>query len=417
MAVVCAVHKARSVGPCQCFARIGAHLPGIREDGQVRPRGGIIALCGIAEQDRCDLLARHAAVRLKLPAAHAVDHAVFRRPGHRIGEPLAARHVSKRVPPGGRAAAVQTPQHCDEHGARHASVRLERRGRHAVEQALLQGKVDACVCPVPGCRHIREASARTICAAVAGRFAGLRNDLRALGSAARAGERALAVRVLRCGHRHAPGIPAVPQRSRPGVAVGIAAGRAGVQRVALLRASRRDDRGNIGVLMLLFRDLGVFTAPVAAEALLMLQAGLLLRRLTVDDPDEFMWLECLVRLPAIAAGAAVALRRGLHTVVNVLAHIERRKADRGRIGRARRAVTVLIEHMGVDDLEVVVVQCQRVRRPLHELRHIRPHTVVPYGCDLHPGRIKRLADMVNRFFRLRGNLQPVHRAADSHQIG
>lgn len=60
--------------------------------------------------------------------------------------------------------------------------------------------------------------------------------------------------------------------------------------------------------MLLFRDLGVFTAPVAAETLLMLQAGLLLRRLTVDDPDEFMWLECLVRLPAIAAGAAVALR-------------------------------------------------------------------------------------------------------------
>lgn len=36
VAVVCAVHKARSVGPCQCFARIGAHLPGIREDGQVR---------------------------------------------------------------------------------------------------------------------------------------------------------------------------------------------------------------------------------------------------------------------------------------------------------------------------------------------------------------------------------------------
>ena len=70
-----------------------------------------------------------------------------------------------------------------------------------------------------------------------------------------------------------------------------------MQRIALLRASRRDDRGNIGVLMLLFRDLGVFTAPVAAEALLMLQAGLLLRRLTVDDPDEFMRLECLVRLP------------------------------------------------------------------------------------------------------------------------
>lgn len=104
-----------------------------------------------------------------------------------------------------------------------------------------------------------------------------------------------------------------------------------MQRVALLRASRRDDRGRIGVLMLLFRDLGVFTAPVAAEALLMLQAGLLLRRLTVDDPDEFMWLECLVRLPAIAAGAAVALRRGLHTVVNVLAHIERRQ---GRAGAA-----------------------------------------------------------------------------------
>ena len=161
------------------------------------------------------------------------------------------------------------------------------------------------------------------------------------------------VRVLRCGHRHAPGVPAVTQRVRPGIAVGITAGRAGVQRVALLRARRRDDRGNIGVLMLLFRDLGVFTAPVAAEALLMLQAGLLLRRLTVDDPDEFMRLECLVRLPAIAAGAAVALRRGLHTVVNVLAHIERRKADRGRIGRARRAVTVLIEHMGIGDLSSV----------------------------------------------------------------
>lgn len=131
---------------------------------------------------------------------------------------------------------------------------------------------------------------------------------RALGSAARAGEGALAVRVLRCGHRHAPGVPAVTQRVRPGIAVGIAAGRAGVQRVALLRARRRDDRGNIGVLMLLFRDLGVFTAPVAAETLLMLQAGLLLRRLTVDDPDEFMWLECLVRLPAIAAGAAVPIR-------------------------------------------------------------------------------------------------------------
>ena len=149
----------------------------------------------------------------------------------------------------------------------------------------------------------------------------------------------------------------------------------------------------------------------------MLQAGLLLRRLTVDDPDEFMRLECLVRLPAVAAGAAVALRRGLHTVVNVLAHIERRKADRGRIGRARRAVTVLIEHMGIGDLEVVVVQCQRVRRPLHELRHIRPYAIVPNGRDLHTGGLKRLADMVDRLLRLRRDLEPVHRAADSHQIG
>ena len=73
--------------------------------------------------------------------------------------------------------------------------------------------------------------------------------------------------------------------------------------------------------------------------------------------------------------------------------------------------------MGIGDLEVVVVQCQRVRRPLHELRHIRPYAIVPNGRDLHTGGLKRLAGVVDRLLRLRRDLEPVHCGADSHQIG
>ena len=113
-------------------------------------------LLGIAEQDRRDLLARDASVRLKMRRIDAVDHAVLRRPADRLGVIGVRVHVGE----GERALCLrlpgQTPEHRHQHPARHAAVRLKMLCVRAVEQPGLQGKIDAAVRPVGGLRRVEK---------------------------------------------------------------------------------------------------------------------------------------------------------------------------------------------------------------------------------------------------------------------
>ena len=98
--------------------------------------------------------------------ADAVHDAVFGCPSHGLREPASVRHVCEGILPSGRASGV-APEHRDEHGARHAALRLKHAVADAVHQTVRNGVVDALVVPAPGV-HVVIGLARAGVSAVAG---------------------------------------------------------------------------------------------------------------------------------------------------------------------------------------------------------------------------------------------------------